>query len=78
MGSAIFVSQINHKYLMNKSKEDMASLTLWIVKLRNEESKSFDKLLTEIVQLLDDEKPESVLPLIKEWDKKHKPIEPDA
>jgi len=71
MGIAIFVNQINHKYLMNKTKEEIVSLCLWVVENQQRDRKDIDDLLSRVVECLDDENIEGAKTKIKEWDKSH-------
>lgn len=78
MGSAIFTSEITYRYLMNKSKSDMADLTLWILDMKVKEKANFDKLLTSAVQCLDDSDIDGAKKLLREWEKAHEPFKAEA
>lgn len=69
--SAIFVNQINRKYLMKKSKDDMASLCLWIIGNQKRDRKDIDELLRKVVECLDDGNIEGAQTLLRAWEKWH-------
>jgi hypothetical protein len=75
--TVIFVNEITHQYLMNKSKENMASLTLWIIGNQERDRKEFDELLSKIVECLDDRNCAEALTLIKSWERAHRRWEPE-
>jgi hypothetical protein len=75
MATAIFTTQITYKYLMNKSKSDIADLTIWILDLKCKEQESFDNILTKVMQCLDDGNIQGAKYIIKKWDKDHLPFE---
>jgi hypothetical protein len=75
MSTAIFTTQINHRYLMNKSKSDMADLTMWILDMKCKEQEAFDKLLSKVTECLDDENIKGAMDLLREYEKAHEPFD---
>ena len=73
MGTVIFTTQITRKYLMGKSKYDMADFTLWILDMKQKEFDQFSALLDRIAAHLDEDDGKGAMAEIIEWDNNHKP-----